>query len=209
MAISPSGSRRAYGLAYVLFGRLVDRVGARIGYVLAVTLWTVGHVAHVLVTTTPGWRSRACRWRSARRAPSPPRSPRRPSGSPSRERALAIGIFNAGANVGAIVTPLVVPVIAVTFGWRMAFVATGLLTVLWLVAWLGFYRRPREHPRVTPAELACIECEPADPAASDRVAHAAQPAPDLGLYARPLPDRSGVVDLPVLAARLLQPAIST
>ena len=79
---------------------------------------------------------------------------------PKRERALAIGIFNAGSNVGAIVTPLVVPIIAVTFGWRWAFVATGALTALWIVAWLGFYRRPREHPRVTTEELAWIESEP-------------------------------------------------
>ena len=65
---------------------------------------------------------------------------------PRRERALAIGIFNAGANLGAIVTPMIVPLIALAMGWRGAFVITGLFNIVWLVAWLIFYRRPREHP---------------------------------------------------------------
>jgi ACS family hexuronate transporter-like MFS transporter len=69
---------------------------------------------------------------------------------PRRERALAIGIFNAGSNVGAIVTPLLVPVIAVTLGWRWAFILTGLLTVVWLAAWLAIYRRPRDKAGLSP-----------------------------------------------------------
>lgn len=153
----------AYGLAYVLFGRLVDRVGARIGYALAVTLWTIGHVAHVLFTSTAGMAIARVPLAIGEAGAFPAALAATGEWFPKSERALAIGIFNAGSNVGAIVTPLVVPVIAVTFGWRMAFVATGLLTVLWLVAWLGFYRRPREHARVTPAELAWIEREPAEP----------------------------------------------
>ena len=79
---------------------------------------------------------------------------------PKRERALAIGIFNAGSNVGAIVTPLIVPIIAVTFGWRMAFIVTGLLTVVWLAAWLLFYRTPAQHKGLSGEERAWIESEP-------------------------------------------------
>src|SRR5205085_11737698 len=81
---------------------------------------------------------------------------------PKRERALAIGLFNAGANVGAIVTPLIVPVIALTLGWQAAFVITGPVTLLWLGAWIGYYRTPRKHPGVNAAELALIESEPAE-----------------------------------------------
>jgi ACS family hexuronate transporter-like MFS transporter len=82
---------------------------------------------------------------------------------PQRERALAIGIFNAGANVGAIVTPLIVPALVLAFSWRVAFYVTGLLGVVWLIAWWAIYRHPREHPRVGAAELAWIEQDPADP----------------------------------------------
>src|SRR5450631_3003297 len=67
---------------------------------------------------------------------------------PRRERAFAIGLFNAGANIGAILTPLLVPVVTLSFGWRAAFIVTGALTILWLAAWLGLYRRPREEPRL-------------------------------------------------------------
>ena len=81
---------------------------------------------------------------------------------PRRERALAIGIFNAGANMGAIITPMIVPMIALAMGWRGAFVVTGLFNIVWIVAWLVLYRRPREHPKLKPAELAYIESDPAE-----------------------------------------------
>ena len=152
----------AYGIAYVLFGRLVDRVGARVGYALAVTLWTIGHVAHALFTSTTGMLIARVPLAIGEAGTFPSALAATNEWFPKRERAFAIGIFNAGSNVGAIVTPLVVPIIAVTFGWRWAFIATGALTALWIAAWLAFYRRPREHPRVTPQELAWIESEPAE-----------------------------------------------
>src|SRR3546814_14197567 len=71
---------------------------------------------------------------------------------PARERALAIGIFNAGANVGAIVTPLLVPWLVLAYGWRMAFVVTGVAAFVWLIAWWGLYRRPCEHPKLSAGE---------------------------------------------------------
>jgi ACS family hexuronate transporter-like MFS transporter len=83
---------------------------------------------------------------------------------PKKERALAIGIFNAGANVGAVVTPLLVSflVAGLLLDWRWAFIVTGLFNLVWLVAWFRFYRTPHEHPRVTAEERAWIEAEPAD-----------------------------------------------
>ena len=85
---------------------------------------------------------------------------------PARERAFAIGVFNAGANVGAILTPLIVPLITVAYGWRAAFIITGAASMLWLIPWLIMYRRPSEHPKVTDAERAWIEQDPADPITS-------------------------------------------
>lgn len=152
----------AYGISYVVFGRLIDRFGARIGYTIAVVLWTIGHVGHIFFTSTSGMLLARLPLAIGEAGTFPAALAATNEWFPRRERALAIGIFNAGSNVGAIVTPLIVPVIAVTLGWRMAFIATGLLTVLWLVAWLGFYRRPREHARVTQEELAWIESEPAE-----------------------------------------------
>jgi ACS family hexuronate transporter-like MFS transporter len=82
---------------------------------------------------------------------------------PKQERAFATGLFNAGANIGAIVTPLVIPVVALAWGWRACFIVTGVAGLLWLPVWLLVYRRPRENPRVSAAELAHIESDPADP----------------------------------------------
>ncbi len=83
---------------------------------------------------------------------------------PAKERALAIGVFNAGSNVGAIITPLIVPAITLAYGWRMAFVLTGVFGVVWLIAWIALYRDPASHARVGAAELAHIRQDPADPA---------------------------------------------
>lgn len=153
----------AYGLSYVAFGRLIDRVGARVGYVVAMTLWTVGHMAHALFTSTSGLLLARIPLAVGEAGTFPAALAAANEWFPKRERALAIGIFNAGSNVGAIVTPLIVPIIAVTFGWRMAFVVTGLLSIFWLIAWILWYRRPRAHRGVERAELEWIESEPLEP----------------------------------------------
>ncbi len=152
----------AYGLGYIAFGRLVDRVGARAGYALAVSLWTLGHVACIFVTSTAGFALVRIPLALGESGAFPSALAAVAEWFPRRERTLAIGLFNAGSNVGAILAPLLVPAITLAFGWRMAFIVTGLFTLVWLAAWLLFYRRPRQHPRVSPAELAYIESEPAD-----------------------------------------------
>lgn len=152
-----------YGIAYVVFGRVIDRIGARAGYALAVGLWTVGHIAHIFFTSTAGMLIARIPLAIGEAGTFPAAIAATNEWFPKRERALAIGIFNAGSNVGAIITPLIVPIIAVTLGWRWAFILTGLLTVFWLIAWLGFYRRPREKKSLTAEELAWIEAEPVEP----------------------------------------------
>ena len=81
---------------------------------------------------------------------------------PKKERALATGIFNSGTNIGALVTPLVVPWITLTWSWRAAFIATGALGFLWLIAWLLLYRRPEEHPALSSSELKYIQSDTPD-----------------------------------------------
>jgi ACS family hexuronate transporter-like MFS transporter len=155
----------AYALGYVSFGWFIDRLGARIGYSVAFIIWTLGH-------TLCGFAGSAAQFSAARFVLGIGESGNFPAGIkavsewfPAKERALATGIFNAGANIGAIVTPAVVPFIVVSMGlgWRMAFIITGAASLVWLVAWIAIYRRPREQPRVSAAELAYIESDPADP----------------------------------------------
>ncbi len=151
----------AYAAGFLMMGRLIDRFGARLGYALAFSFWTLAHVAHGLVSSV-------AQFGAARFALGLGEAGNFPSGLkavtewfPQRERALAVGLFNAGANVGAIATPLLVPAITLAYGWRMAFIATGAFSVLWLIAWVTIYRRPEEHSRVTPGELALIRSDPA------------------------------------------------
>lgn len=150
----------AYGISYVLFGRLVDRFGAKVGYSVAMGLWTAGHVAHIFFTSTRSMLLARILLAVGEAGTFPAALAAANEWFPKRERALAIGIFNAGSNVGAILTPLIVPVIALTFGWRMAFIATGALSLVWLVAWISFYQKPRNHRAVSSAELEWIEADP-------------------------------------------------
>ena len=75
---------------------------------------------------------------------------------PKRERALATGLFNSGANIGAVVAPLVVPWITLTWGWQEAFIFTGLLGFIWIVLWVWLYEIPEKHKKVTKEEIAFI-----------------------------------------------------
>ncbi len=153
----------AYAIGYVSFGKVVDMVGARLGYAVAIVIWTISHMAH-------GLASGVTTFAMARFGLGIGESGNFPAGIravtdwfPQRERAFAIGLFNAGANIGAIITPLLVPALVLAFDWRVAFYVTGILGILWLVAWWLVYRHPSEHGRVNPAELAWIEQDPADP----------------------------------------------
>lgn len=162
-----------YGLGFLAFGWLIDRIGARRGYLLAMGAWTVGHFAQTLVTSTTGFVIARIPLALGEAGTFPSALAAASQWFPKKERALAIGIFNAGANVGAVVTPLLVSflVAGLLLDWRWAFIVTGLFNLVWLVAWFRFYRAPAEHPRVTPEERAWIDAdlaENASPEASGR-----------------------------------------
>jgi len=155
----------AYAVGYIVFGNVVDRIGARTGYAIAFLIWTAAHMLH-------GAARSAVQFAMVRFLLGIGESGNFPAGIkavtewfPKKERAFATGIFNAGANVGAVITPLIVPVLTLTYGWQAAFVITGAGSLIWLVAWLALYRRPRESRHVSEAEIAYIESDPADSAA--------------------------------------------
>ena len=158
----------AYAIGFLFAGRLLDKVGTRIGYAISIVVWSLSAMSHSLARN-------AFQFSLARFGLGLGESGNFPASIktvaewfPSRERALATGIFNAGSNVGAIVTPLVVPWIALTFGWRAAFIWTGLLSATWLIFWLIVYRPPQEHPRLSQGEREYIQSEPAESTARVR-----------------------------------------
>ena len=153
----------AYGAGVLFVGKLIDRLGTRQGFSLAVLVWSVAAMAHAAASSV--FQFAAARFfLGLGEAGSFPASIKAVAEwFPKKERALATGIFNSGANVGAIVTPLVVPWLTYRFGWRSAFIATGALGLLWIAAWLVFYQRP-EQSNVSAAELAYIRSDPDDEA---------------------------------------------
>ena len=120
----------AYGLGYVAFGRVVDRFGAKVAGSIAVTIWSIAHMAHALVTSTLGFTWVRIPMGLGESGLFPCTLAAATEWFPKRERALAIGIFNAGSNVGAIIAPFLVPIITLALGWQMAFIITGLLTFI-------------------------------------------------------------------------------
>ena len=150
----------AYGLGYVAFGRIVDRYGAKVGGTIAVTIWTIAHTAHAFVTSIAGFAWVRIPMGLGESGLFPCTLAATTEWFPQRERALAIGIFNAGSNVGAIIAPFLVPIITILWGWQMAFILTGLLTFVWLAVWLIWYRRPRQMGSLSTQELAYIESDP-------------------------------------------------
>ena len=175
----------AYAIGFVLAGRLVDRLGTKKGFALALAVWSLAALAHAEATSFGGPVSRVLAivglkysasvagFMAARFALGLGESGNFPAALkavaewfPLRERALATGIFNAGTNVGALVTPLAVPWITVRYGWYWAFVATGSIGIAWLIAWWLMYETPARHPSVSRAELAHITSDPVDPPAA-------------------------------------------
>jgi ACS family hexuronate transporter-like MFS transporter len=149
----------AYAVGFVVFGRLMDGLGARRGYTLAMVMWTIAHMAHAAVRSATAFMAARFFLGLGESGSFPASLKAVADWFPGRERALAIGIFNAGSNIGAILTPLLVPAITLAFGWRMAFLVTGIFSLVWLPIWWAVYQLPEHHPRVGAAELAHIRSD--------------------------------------------------
>lgn len=153
----------AYAVGLLLVGSLMDRFGTRKGFSFAVGFWSIAAMAHALARSIFGFGVARFALGLGEAGNFPAAIKTVAEWFPKKERALATGIFNSGSNVGAIVGPLAVPFIAVRYGWQWAFIITGMLGFVWLIFWLAIYRRPEEHPKLSQAELAHIQSDPAEP----------------------------------------------
>jgi ACS family hexuronate transporter-like MFS transporter len=153
----------AYAAGLLLVGGLMDRLGTRRGFGLAVVLWSVAAMVHALARSAMGFGVARFALGLSESGNFPAAIKTVAEWYPRSERALATGIFNSGSNVGAIVAPLVVPWIATRYGWPWAFVITGATGFVWLACWLLIYRKPEEHARLSREELAYIRRDPAEP----------------------------------------------
>ena len=171
----------AYAIGFLFAGRLMDRLGTRVGFTIAIVLWSLAAIGHAYAAQVGsmfamaglGYSTSVVGFMIMRFLLGLGESGNFPAAIktvaewfPKRERALSTGLFNSGTNVGALITPLVVPWLTLTYGWKAAFIWTGLLGFLWMTVWLLFYHRPDRHPRLSAAELAHIQSEPEPPAAA-------------------------------------------
>jgi len=154
----------AYAVGLLFFGWVMDRFGTKRGYAVSVGIWSLAAAAHALVRTPLGFGGARAVLGMAEAGNFPAAIKTIAEWFPKKERALATGIFNSGANIGAVVAPAVVPWLTVRFGWPAAFLATGAIGILWLFFWLVFYERPELHRRLTAPELAHIQSGPPEPA---------------------------------------------
>ena len=153
----------AYAVGFLGVGRMLDRIGVRKGFTIAIVTWSIAAMAHALARTAFGFGVARAALGLGESGNFPGAIKATAEWFPKKERAFATGIFNAGSNVGAILTPLVVPWITLAWGWRWAFIVVGAIGFVWLAFWLALYRSPESHPRVTPAELAYIRSDPPEP----------------------------------------------
>ena len=176
----------AYAVGLLLAGRVIDRIGVRVGFSIAVVVWSLGAMTHamadwfpwlqmpmpsiatdppsitvmMLAGATAGFALARVILGLGEAGNFPASIKTVAEWFPKRERALATGIFNSGTNVGALLTPIIVPWITLQWGWQWAFIATGLLGFVWVAFWWVSYRAPEKHAWVSPAELALIHSDP-------------------------------------------------
>jgi ACS family hexuronate transporter-like MFS transporter len=155
----------AYSLGMVGVGRIIDKLGTKMGYALSTFLWSLAAIGHAFVSSTFGFSVARAFLGVTEAGNFPAAIKTTAEWFPQRERALATGIFNSGSNVGAIIAPLTVPLIAETIGWKWAFVITGALGFVWLILWFAFYEVPARQARLTKAEFDYIHSDVDDLAA--------------------------------------------
>jgi ACS family hexuronate transporter-like MFS transporter len=151
----------AYAIGLLAAGRLIDKLGTRIGYMLVMAVWSMSAMGHALASTVLEFGFARFFLGLGESGNFPAAIKTVAEWFPQKERSLATGIFNSGANVGAILAPAIVPWVTLRFGWHAAFLTTGFFSVLWILWWLRYYRRPADHATLTGQELRHIYQEAA------------------------------------------------
>ena len=164
----------AYAIGLLGAGRLIDKVGTRIGYMLIMAEWSLSAMSHALASTALEFGCARFFLGLGESGNFPAAIKTVAEWFPEKERSLATGIFNSGANIGAILAPLIVPWITLRYGWHTAFLSTGLFSSLWILWWFRRYQRPatssdrnksdrNKKEEVDSAETSRAEADPSIP----------------------------------------------
>jgi len=146
----------AYSLGLLISGALLDKFGTRIGYAIAMAVWSIAGALHAAARSAIAFASARFFLGFGESANFPAAIKTVAEWFPQKERAFATGLFNSGATIGAIVAPIIVTAITIKLGWQWAFIITGGLGFIWMVFWLVFYFTPKSHPKISEAEFEYI-----------------------------------------------------
>jgi len=147
----------AYAIGLVLSGWFLDRVGTKIGYTLAIILWSIAGMGHAFARSVFSFGLMRFFLGVGESANFPAAVKTVAEWFPKKERALATGWFNSGSNIGAIAGPLIVTGTALTLGWQWAFILTGALGFIWIIFWIKLYQVPEKHKKLSQTELKYIQ----------------------------------------------------
>src|SRR6187402_1276863 len=176
-----------YAISMLFAGRVIDKLGTKWGYIVAIVLWSIGAIMHAYAIPIGELTNNALAIAGIAAIPVsiigfmisravlaigesgnfPAAIKATAEYFPKKERSFATGIFNSGANVGAILAPLTVPWIAANWGWQTAFIVIGAIGFLWLLFWKIYYAIPRQQQRLSATELAYIESDKEDEPVSE------------------------------------------
>lgn len=133
-----------YAVGLLLFGKIIDTIGSKLGYTISIILWSIAAMAHALAKSTFGFGVARAALGIGEAGNFPAAIKSVTEWFPKHERAFATGIFNSGANIGAMVAPVMVPWILGAYGWQEAFLITGAIGFVWLILWIIFYELPEK-----------------------------------------------------------------
>lgn len=156
-----------YALGMLFYGKLIDKIGTKLGYTISVTVWSVAAMLHAVAKSTFGFGA-------ARALLGIGESGNYPGGVktvgewfPKKERSFAIGLLDSGSTIGACIGPILVPWLLGIYGWQAAFIITGSLGFIWLVLWRIFYSAPSKQKRLSKAEFDYIHSDLEEEAGAD------------------------------------------
>lgn len=146
----------SYAAGLLVAGRIIDKIGTKIGYALSLVIWSLASIGHAFVRSVLGFITARSVLGVSEAGNFPAAIKTVAEWFPQKERAFATGLFNSGANIGAIAAPLTVPFIVKAWGWQWAFIITGSFGLLWLFFWFIYYDVPQKQKRLSRSEYKYI-----------------------------------------------------
>lgn len=150
----------AYAVCFILMGKWIDIMGTRKGYLVSLGIWSLAALGHALARSWIGFAAARFSLGVGQSGNFPSAIKAVAEWFPKKDRSLAVGIFNGGANMGTIIAPLIIPALVLNLhDWRAGFLWTFPLSLVWVLLWLRYFRRPERSPRVSAEELRYINSD--------------------------------------------------